>query len=84
MFKGHVYITLKEGVLDPQGKAAENSLDTLGFSQINQVKFGKFIEVELEAENKEEAVKQLKAISEKLLANLVIENYRVEVVEVDK
>lgn len=83
MYKGHVYITLKEGVLDPQGKAAENSLDTLGFTQINQVKFGKFIEVELEAENKEAAVKQLEAISEKLLANLVIENYRVEVVEVD-
>ncbi len=84
MYKGHVYITLKEGVLDPQGKAAENSLHTLGFSQIKKVEFGKFIEVELEAKNKEEAVKQLEAISEKLLANLVIENYRVEVVEVDK
>lgn len=84
MFIGHIYITLKEGVLDPAGKAAKSKLNDLGFANIKGIKVGKFIEVELDAENKEEAIQQLAAISEKLLANLVIENYRVEVVEVDK
>ncbi|NLJ73029.1 MAG: phosphoribosylformylglycinamidine synthase subunit PurS [Syntrophomonadaceae bacterium] len=84
MFIGNIYITLKEGVLDPAGKAANNKLRDLGFTNINNIKMGKFIEVELEAESKEEAIRQLEAISEQLLANLVIENYRVEVVEGDK
>ncbi len=84
MFIGNIYITLKEGVLDPAGKAANNKLKDLGFTNINNIKVGKFIKVELEAESKEEAIGQLEAISEKLLANLVIENYRVEVVEGDK
>ncbi len=83
MFKGNVFVTLREGVLDPQGGMVKNSLNNLGFNEVKEVKAGKFFEVWLDTTNKEEAVKQLEVISEKLLANLVVEDYRVEVVEVE-
>ena len=84
MFKGYVYVTLKNGVLDPQGVAAMKSLKSLGYDKIEEVRVGKFIEVLLQAASPEAALEELKAISEKLLANLVVEDYRVEVVEVSK
>ena len=73
-----IYITLKKDVLDPQGSVIANSLKSLGFNNIEDVRQGKFIEVKLNAENKETANKQLNEMCEKLLANLVIEDYKVE------
>ena len=74
-----IYITLKKDVLDPQGSVIANSLKSLGFNNIEDVRQGKLIEVKLNAENKEMANKQLKEMCEKLLANLVIEDYKVEI-----
>lgn len=79
--KAHVYITLKNGVLDPQGKAIENALDHLGFEGVNEVRQGKFIELQLAAKSKEKAEAQLTQMCEKLLANTVVENFRFELIE---
>ena len=74
-----IYITLKKDVLDPQGSVIANSLRSLGFNNIEDVRQGKYIEVKLNTENKERANKQLNEMCEKLLANLVIEDYKVEI-----
>ena len=74
-----IYITLKKDVLDPQGSVIANSLKSLGFNNIEDVRQGKFIEVKLNTKNKETANKQLNEMCEKLLANLVIEDYKVEI-----
>ena len=74
-----IYITLKKDVLDPQGSVIANSLKSLGFNNIEDVRQGKFIEIKLDSENKESANKQINEMCEKLLANLVIEDYKVEI-----
>ncbi|MDC0398545.1 phosphoribosylformylglycinamidine synthase subunit PurS [Alphaproteobacteria bacterium] len=79
--KAHVHITLKKGVLDPQGKAIENALKTLGFDQVKNVRQGKFIEIELDEKDITKAEKQVAKMSEKLLANTVIENYQIDIQE---
>lgn len=76
--KAKIYITLKNGVLDPQGKAIENSLKHLGFSGVSEVRQGKLIEIALEETDKESAALAVKSMCEKLLANTVIENYSFE------
>ena len=77
--KAKVYITLKNGVLDPQGKAIQGALGQLGFSGVDGVRQGKFIEIELSENDPSKAEFQLKQMCEKLLANTVVENYRIEV-----
>ena len=79
MIKARVTVTLKNGVLDPQGKAIEGALKTLGFDGVGQVRQGKVFDVELEGTDKIAAETALKAMCEKLLANTVIENYSVAV-----
>ena len=74
-----IYITLKKDVLDPQGSVIANSLKSLGFNNIEDVRQGKYIEIKLNSENEESANKQLNEMCEKLLANLVIEDYKVEI-----
>ena len=74
-----IYITLKKDVLDPQGSVIANSLKSLGFNNIADVRQGKFIEIKLDSENRETANKQINEMCEKLLANLVIEDYKVEI-----
>lgn len=76
-----VYVTLKNGILDPQGKAVQQSLHHLGYSSIKDVRLGKYIELELSAMSIEEGKKQVKEMCEKLLANTVIEEYRFEIQE---
>ena len=76
--KATVKITLKYGVLDPQGKAIEKSLGQLGFSGINAVRQGKLIELDIDADTPESAEKQITEMCEKLLANTVIENYDIQ------
>lgn len=73
--KSRVYVTLKNGVLDPQGKAIHHALEGLGFSGVRDVRAGKLIELDLEDGVSEEDVE---AMCRKLLANTVIENYRIE------
>jgi len=71
-----VFVTLKKGVLDPQGKAVEQSLARLGFPEAREVRVGRFIELAVEARSREEASKRIYAMCKKLLANTVIEDYR--------
>jgi len=77
--KATVHVTLKNGVLDPQGKAIGHALEALGFDGVDQVRQGKFIEIELSESNKATAHQQVEAMCEKLLANTVIENYSIEI-----
>ena len=73
-----VHVTLKQGVLDPQGKAIANSLNSLGFSGVSGVRQGKYIEVELEGSDAEVARAAVEDMCRQLLANLVIEDYTIE------
>lgn len=79
--KAFVYVTLKQGVLDPQGKAVSHALKSLKYDSVQEVRQGKFFEVELKGVSVEVAQKQIKEMCEKLLANTVIEDYRFEVKE---
>jgi phosphoribosylformylglycinamidine synthase subunit PurS len=76
--KAKIKVTLKNGVLDPQGKAIEHALGSMGFSGVNGVRQGKFFEVELAETDKAKAEVMLKQMCEKLIANTVIENYAIE------
>jgi phosphoribosylformylglycinamidine synthase subunit PurS len=76
--KAHVKVTLKNGVLDPQGKAIEGALSSMGFDGVNGVRQGKYFEIELAETDKAKAEAQVKAMCEKLIANTVIENYVIE------
>ncbi|MEE8294080.1 MAG: phosphoribosylformylglycinamidine synthase subunit PurS [Sphingomonadales bacterium] len=76
--KARIYVTLKPGVLDPQGKAVEHSLHDLGFDEVADVRQGKYLEVELTTADKAQAEADLEEMCKKLLANTVIENYRIE------
>ena len=73
--KARVFITLKHGVLDPQGKAIHHALEGLGFSGVNDVRAGKLIELDVDEGTSDS---DLEAMCRKLLANTVIENFRIE------
>lgn len=79
MIKARVTVTLKNGVLDPQGKAIGHALDGLGFDGVGSVRQGKVFDIELQTDDRTKAEAELKAMSEKLLANTVIEDFSVEV-----
>lgn len=78
--KARVTVTLKHGVLDPQGKAIQGALKSLGFADVEDVRQGKLIEIELAATDRAEAEAEVTDMCEKLLANTVIENYRIELI----
>ena len=77
--KARVTVTLKNGVLDPQGKAIEGALKSFGLEGVDSGRQGKVFDIELSLTDKAEAEALLKAAAEKLLANTVVENYRVEI-----
>jgi phosphoribosylformylglycinamidine synthase len=77
--KARVTVTLKNGVLDPQGKAIEGALASLGFAGVGSVRQGKVFDIEIAGSDPAGAVAELKAMCEKLLANTVIENYHIDV-----
>ena len=79
--KARIKVTLKNGVLDPQGKAIQHALGALGFDGVEGVRQGKFIEVELAETDKAKAEAALDEMCRKLLANTVIENYAIELDE---
>ena len=76
--KARVFVTLKGGVLDPQGKAIGHALAGLGFSGVGDVRQGKVIDIELAEQNEARARASLKEMCERLLANTVIEKYEIE------
>jgi phosphoribosylformylglycinamidine synthase len=78
--KARVFITLKNGVLDPQGKAVGHALNNLGFAQVGEVRQGKVIDIELDENDAQSARAHLKEMCERLLANTVIEKYEIELV----
>jgi len=77
--RARVHVTLKEGVLDPQGEAVRHALGTLGFDGVGEVRMGKVIELDLAEADRDAARSRVRDMCEKLLANTVIEDYRVEV-----
>ncbi len=77
--RAKIFISFKNGVLDPQGKAVERSLHTLGYQEVRDVRMGKYLEIELEAASREAAEARLREMCDKLLANPVIEDYRFEI-----
>lgn len=77
--KAKVHVTLKNGVLDPQGKAIEHTLSSLGFGGVNEARQGKFIELELAETDPNKARTQVDEMCKKLLANTVIENYTIDI-----
>jgi phosphoribosylformylglycinamidine synthase PurS subunit len=79
VIKARVTVTLKNGVLDPQGKAIGGALATLGFDGVGSVRQGKVFDIEIEGCDKAKAEADLKAMCDRLLANTVIENYAVEI-----
>jgi len=77
--KARVTVTLKSGILDPQGKAIEGALKSLGIAGVDSVRQGKIFDIEISDGDRAGAEARLKQAAEELLANTVIENYRVEV-----
>lgn len=76
--KAKVYVTLKKGVLDPQGKAVLSALNSMDFNEVKDVRIGKFIELTLDDGDGPQAEKRLRQMCEGLLANTVIEDFKVE------
>jgi phosphoribosylformylglycinamidine synthase subunit PurS len=77
--KARIHVTLKSGVLDPQGKAIGHALGNLGFADVGEVRQGKFIEIELAETDRERARASLDSMCRQLLANTVIEDYVIDV-----
>jgi phosphoribosylformylglycinamidine synthase len=79
--KAKIYVTLKEGILDPQGKAIQHSIEALGYHGFENIRVGKYFEIKMSGRSVESARRDLKEVCEKLLANTVIEEYRFEIVD---
>jgi phosphoribosylformylglycinamidine synthase len=76
-----IFVSLKDGVLDPQGKALERSLHTLGYGEVQEVRTGKYLELNVNALSREAAETRVREMCDKLLTNPVIEDYRYEIQE---
>jgi len=78
-----IYVTLKKGLLDAQGKAIQNALESLGFKEVEEVRMGKYINIEMKGQNQQMVIQRVEEMGKKLLANPVIEdfNYAVEVLK---
>ena len=81
LYHAKVYVTLRPSVLDPAGTAVRSGLAHMGYDNVSKVRIGKYIELELSAENEASAHQQLDKICDQLLANPVIENYRIDILE---
>ncbi|GGD87957.1 phosphoribosylformylglycinamidine synthase subunit PurS [Paenibacillus nasutitermitis] len=76
--KAKVYVTIKQNVLDPQGSAVQGALHSMGFEEVDKVRIGKYLEFDLDTNDRAQAEARLKDMCEKLLANTVVEDYRFE------
>lgn len=81
MFKAKIYITLRESILDPKGKASHKALENLGYTSVKKVRIGKMIEMDIEAESASQAEEIAEESCKKLLANEVMENYSIEILK---
>jgi phosphoribosylformylglycinamidine synthase len=79
--KAKVHITLKPGVLDPQGKAVQHALGSLGFAGVDEVRQGKYIEIDLDESDVAKASAQVEDMCKQLLSNTVIEDYSIEIAD---
>jgi len=79
--KAKVFVTLKHGILDPQGQAVLHALSALGYTGVKDVRVGKLIELELATNDRAGAEAEVKAMCERLLANTIIEEYRIELMQ---
>ena len=77
-YQARIYVTLRSSVLDPAGTAVESGLRQMGYTEVESVRIGKYIELQLTANNEDEAKQHLDEMCDRLLANTVIENYRFE------
>ncbi len=82
MLEATIYISLKSGVLDPQGETVKHALHSLGYPQVGEVSMGKYLRIKLDGLNREQASTQLEQMCQRLLANTVIEDYRFEINEI--
>ena len=80
-YQARIYVTLRASVLDPAGTAVESGLKQMGYTAVESVRIGKYIEMQLTAANEEQALQHLDEMCDRLLANVVIENYRFELTE---
>ncbi|AWB43387.1 phosphoribosylformylglycinamidine synthase [Paenibacillus sp. CAA11] len=78
MIKATVYVTIKQSVLDPQGVAVQGALHSMGFQEVESLRIGKYMELQLDTNDRAEAEARVKTMCEKLLANTVVEDYRFE------
>tara|TARA_E500000178_G_C16870241_1_gene684005 strand:+ start:781 stop:1020 length:240 start_codon:yes stop_codon:yes gene_type:complete len=78
--KFSVTVTLKKDVLDPQGKVVQNTLQNLGMSDLKNIRQGKYFEIEIEENDRNEAKKKVDDMCKKLLANLIIEDYKINII----
>jgi phosphoribosylformylglycinamidine synthase PurS subunit len=83
VFHSKVTVTLKESILDPQGKAVEQGIHSLGYSSVSEVRIGKYIEMNVDTDSREEAERTVREISDKLLANLVMESFSFTVTPIE-
>ena len=81
MYHSKILVTLRQSILDPEGKAVEHGVHSLGYGRVRNVRIGKFVELNVDVPNKEEAEKITKEVSEKLLANPVMEDFSFTVEE---
>ncbi|NLB18772.1 MAG: phosphoribosylformylglycinamidine synthase subunit PurS [Syntrophomonadaceae bacterium] len=81
MYTGKVFVTLKKAVLDPQGDTVKKSLHTMGYKEVKDVRVGKYIEVKIDGDTRQEVQDRLDEMCRKLLANPVIEEFRIEIAE---
>lgn len=81
MYKATVNVTLRKSILDPKGKAAHHALEDLGLSEINNVRIGKLIELDIDADDEEQAFEIAETACTKLLANEVMEDFEIEIRE---
>ena len=77
--KAKVYVNLKAGVLDPQGKAIQHSVELLGYSGISDIRQGKYFEIALDGLNQSQAQESMERMAREVLSNPIIEDYRVEI-----
>jgi len=77
-YQARIYVTLRSSVLDPAGTAVESGLKQMGYTEVESVRIGKYIELQLTTNNEDEAKQHLAQMCDRLLANTVIENYRFE------
>ncbi len=84
MFHSKVIVTLKKSILDPQGKAVEQGIHSLGYSSVGDVRIGKYIEMKLDTDSRDEAERMTREISDKLLANLVMESFSFTIAQTEE